>query len=246
MQFTTIVRNHANTLLRACRRLLLALTVFSFVPTAAHAGDFLQALRATYGSNAALRGEQLELLLNQLRFAPVSEQLHQVNRFFNAFRFRADHKQWGHEDYWASPLEFIGRFAGDCEDYAIGKYFALRWLSLASDTMQLSYVRDVNRARFHVVLQVVVKDGAEALILDNVNPYVLPVSQRRDLMKVVGFSENHVSVTAPKGGAEQTFAHSGRWTMRQWDRVTARTKTEPKPSLTSLLAYARSDTSSGM
>ena len=209
---------------------MLVAASLCFAVPATHAGDdFLQMLRIKYGADAALRGHQLGLLLEQLRSAPKGEQLHRINRFFNAFRFRADNKQWAHEDYWASPVEFIGRFAGDCEDYAIAKYFALRWLGVASETMQLSYVHNSLRDQFHVVLQVRAEDGAEVMILDNMNPHVLPASQRQELTKIVGFGETHIAVTLP-GGGERKFSRAGRWSVRQWDGVLLRTGGEPQPT----------------
>lgn len=222
-------RVHIHALARVAAGMLVVLSLGLFVPTTYASDEFVRILRADYGADAALRGRQLGLLLNRLRRAPLSEQLHRINRYFNAFRFRSDRKQWGREDYWASPVEFIGRFAGDCEDYAIGKYFALRWLGLARESMQVSYVHNSARNQYHVVLQVKVGDGAEAVILDSVNPYVLPVSERQDLTKLVGFGETHVSLALP-GGGERVYVRAGRWLMREWDRVLMRTRSEPGPA----------------
>ena len=51
------------------------------------------------------------------------ERLTLVNTFFNKnIRFGTDLEVWEQEDYWATPLETLGRGAGDCEDFAIAKY----------------------------------------------------------------------------------------------------------------------------
>ena len=38
----------------------------------------------------------------------------------------ADNAQWGSEDHWSPPFETLQTHRGDCEDYAIVKYVALR------------------------------------------------------------------------------------------------------------------------
>jgi predicted transglutaminase-like cysteine proteinase len=231
MQSQSMTRGHvlAAALRKTLGCLLLAIPLSLFTPVTQADQDFLQTLEAEYGIDAGRRGQQLALMLDQLRSAPRREQLHRVNRFFNVFRFRADHKQWEREDYWASPVEFIGRFAGDCEDYAIAKYFALSWLGLDNNSMQLSYVYNTLRLEYHVVLEV--RDGPsdEVMILDNTNPFVLPAHRRPELTKVVGFGDTHVSVTLPSGG-EQVFERTGRWNMQQWDSVLVRADRDPGDS----------------
>ena len=116
--------------------LLPGLVVLAPLPVAAQE-SLLPALAARYGPQAAQRGEQLVALLQRLRRAPVAQQLDRVNTFFNAFAYRADRALWRKADHWSTPLEFIGRGGGDCEDFAIGKYFALRWLAVAPDALRV-------------------------------------------------------------------------------------------------------------
>jgi predicted transglutaminase-like cysteine proteinase len=49
-----------------------------------------------------------------------------------------DCTQYGYADFWASPLQTLGSGAGDCEDYAIVKYVALRGLGILPDDLRLS------------------------------------------------------------------------------------------------------------
>jgi predicted transglutaminase-like cysteine proteinase len=205
-------------------RLVLAVTALSALIPAAHAGEDLeQRVQSSYGPAAAARARQLTVILDGLRQAPVSEQLRQVNRYFNAFIYSTDKVLWGRDDHWASPEEFVGLGAGDCEDFAIGKYFALRSLGIPAESMQVSYVHDIQRRQFHIVLEVQIADGSERMLLDNAQPLVMSASQRRDLVKVVGFGERHVAVALPEGG-ERSFLRAGRWSMRQWDQVLARSQ----------------------
>src|SRR5262249_60448434 len=54
-----------------------------------------------------------------------------INRAVNmAIRPVSDWAQYGLADFWASPLQTLTNGAGDCEDYAILKYAALRELGI--------------------------------------------------------------------------------------------------------------------
>src|SRR5215471_1790887 len=57
-----------------------------------------------------------------------------VNRAINgAIRYVSDMAQHGVADKWSAPLAALGSGQGDCEDYAIAKYAALRELGIATD-----------------------------------------------------------------------------------------------------------------
>ncbi len=93
--------------------------------------------------------------------------LDMVNRTVNAaMTYRSDAAIWGKSDYWASPVEMAMKGAGDCEDFAIAKYWALRGLGLADDQLQMVVLQDTRRQLFHAVL--VVHTASGAYVLDNV------------------------------------------------------------------------------
>jgi predicted transglutaminase-like cysteine proteinase len=102
---------------------------------------------------------------------PPIDQLQAINEFLNDWRYRADDNNYGQRDYWATPLEFLGR-SGDCEDYAIAKYVTLRELGFAPERLRLVVVRDVARDLAHAVLAVYLDD--QVYILDNLTRTVLP------------------------------------------------------------------------
>jgi predicted transglutaminase-like cysteine proteinase len=102
---------------------------------------------------------------------PPIEQLRAVNRFLNDWRYKSDEQNYGHRDYWATPLEFL-RHSGDCEDYAIIKYVSLRQLGFTPEQLRVVVVRDALRDIAHAVLAVYL-DG-EVYILDNLTKAVLP------------------------------------------------------------------------
>ncbi len=96
--------------------------------------------------------------------------LRYVHTFWNKFPYREDMLNWGVEDYWAIPEEFLKK-SGDCEDYSIIKYFSLRQLGIPADKMRIVVLRDTVRNLAHAVL-VVYMDN-DAYVLDNLSSAVL-------------------------------------------------------------------------
>jgi predicted transglutaminase-like cysteine proteinase len=77
----------------------------------------------------------------------------------------ADEAQWGVEDHWSSPLETLQTHRGDCEDYAIVKYVALRHAGLSSADVKIVILRKLFPSEDHAVA--VARVNGEWLILDN-------------------------------------------------------------------------------
>ena len=99
-----------------------------------------------------------------------------INRAVNlTIRPMSDWAQYGYLDYWASPLQTLNSGAGDCEDYAIVKYVALRELGIAPGDLQLIIVQDNMRQAEHAV--VAVRNEKNWLILDNRTMTMLDVGQ---------------------------------------------------------------------
>jgi predicted transglutaminase-like cysteine proteinase len=92
-------------------------------------------------------------------------QLVAVNDYFNRYAYVSDTELWGQLDYWETPLEFLARGAGDCEGFAVAKYYTLRALGFAATDMRIVVVMDYQRGVQHAVLAVAV--GGEVLVLDN-------------------------------------------------------------------------------
>ena len=125
-----------------------------------------------------------------------AERLALVNAFFNkAIRFGTDPEVWEQEDYWATPLETLGRGAGDCEDFAIAKYFSLLALGVPETKLRFVYVRallqqgQAVRVEPHMVLAYYKSPGAEPLVLDNLTSIIAIASQRSDLTPVYSFNK---------------------------------------------------------
>lgn len=96
------------------------------------------------------------------------EMLDQINRSVNsAMTYRSDRAIWGVGDHWATPVEMARKGAGDCEDFAIAKYWLLRSLGVADEQLQMVVLQDTRRQLFHAVL--VVHTASGAYVLDNVS-----------------------------------------------------------------------------
>ena len=74
----------------------------------------------------------------------------EINRAINlAIRAMSDEAQYGETDVWASPLATLSRGAGDCEDYAIAKFAALRLAGIAADDLRIVIMREPVRGEDH-------------------------------------------------------------------------------------------------
>lgn len=103
-------------------------------------------------------------------------QLGGVNRAVNlSIRPMSDWVQYGYAQFWASPLQTLSSGAGDCKDYAIVKYAALRKLGISADDLRLVIVRDSVRQVEHEI--VAVRHGKHWLILDNLTMSILDAEQ---------------------------------------------------------------------
>jgi len=94
----------------------------------------------------------------------VISQLRDVNRFANKQQYILDIENYGIEDYWATPREFLQN-SGDCEDYAIIKMLTLKKLGYEMGSVRLVVLQDTNLRIPHAVLSI--KNGDDILILDN-------------------------------------------------------------------------------
>jgi predicted transglutaminase-like cysteine proteinase len=104
------------------------------------------------------------------RKLPRLERIDHVNRFFNRFPYRDDVAIHGVTEYWATPQEFLAK-SGDCEDFAIAKYYALRALGFRADELRVVVIRDRIRGIGHAVLAAYIE--GDILILDNLSNVVL-------------------------------------------------------------------------
>ncbi|MCT7589373.1 transglutaminase-like cysteine peptidase [Aliarcobacter butzleri] len=159
-----------------------------------------------YNKFAKNRFVALNKLLEKIKNEDVQTKLEKVNDFFNNVKYNSDQKIYGVSDYWATPIEFLARDEGDCEDYVIAKYFALEYLGVPTSKMFLSYVKVKKSNEAHMVLSYFETPTSEPIILDSLKKVILPASKRDDLTPVFNFNPNIL-----KGN--KTAAH------KKWDTL---------------------------
>jgi predicted transglutaminase-like cysteine proteinase len=165
------------------------------------------------GPNAVQR---MQGLLQEMTAADADElsKLQAINSFFNRqIQYRDDREVWGLVDYWSSPMELLARGSGDCEDYAIAKFFSLINLGVTPAKMRMVYVRAQNAGvvQAHMVLAYYAEPNAEPLILDNLITDIRPASRRPDLAPVFSFNAEGLWQGVGSATAGDPVARLSRW-----------------------------------
>lgn len=150
--------------------------------------QIVEVLTKNYGERAGKRGAAWFNLIHQSSPLEEINQLIKVNDFFNLLYFIEDNKLWGESNYWAKPIEFIGANGGDCEDFAIAKYFTLLELGIPDEKIRITMVKAMTLNQYHMILAYYATPGSVPLILDNINGKITPASERKDLIPVYSFN----------------------------------------------------------
>lgn len=182
--------------------------------------QMLSRLFENYEHAAKDRGVALNSLLARLNQKPISEKLLEVNRFFNSFAFEDDINLWKVEDYWATPEEFIGVYQGDCEDYVISKYFALRALGVEDERLYLTYVKATRENIAHMVLSYFETPTGIPLILDNYELRIVSADKRTDLLPVYSFNAKSLFLTNASAGLGQALP-TDKVRNSKWEKLLA-------------------------
>jgi predicted transglutaminase-like cysteine proteinase len=108
--------------------------------------------------------------LETLKGLDTNTQLKKINLYANKKTYILDIDNYGLEDYWATPRQFLDR-GGDCEDYAITKLLSLRWLGHQQLQSRIVILQDTNLGIPHAVLAVYL-DGDTFILDSQVNEIV--------------------------------------------------------------------------
>ncbi len=121
--------------------------------------------------------------------------LGEINRAVNmSIRPVSDWAQYGIDDFWSSPLATLSAGAGDCEDYAIVKYIALREAGIDPDDLRVLIVRYPRRKTNHAILAVRV--DADWLILDNLTLIMVNILETEHYHPLFALNQRGVSILA--------------------------------------------------
>lgn len=160
----------------------------------------LKAFKKWNGATKKMADEQADIVkfknrfkdwvafLDTLRDKDQMTQINEVNRFMNRSKYILDQKNWGVKDYWASPGEFRAKF-GDCEDYSIAKYMALKYLGHNPDNMRIVALKDTNLKVGHAILAYYLKD--RIIILDNQIKVTVDSRSVRHYLPVYSINEKY-------------------------------------------------------
>ena len=156
---------------------------------------------------------------------PELVKVQQVNDFFNQrIRFEADASVWGQSDYWATPLETLRLGRGDCEDFAIAKYYALKKLGVPAERLRLVYVKALVNSplgqvsRAHMVLAYYQSSTADPWVLDSLLHEIRLASNREDLQPIFSFNAH---------GLWYGIGHrASQSSLSRWQNLAQRTRLE--------------------
>ena len=148
----------------------------------------IQTLGTCVSANCPPGATSWKRIMQQAKGQSGVEQLKMVNSFFNKWPYRLDQDAYGASDWWATPQEFL-KISGDCEDYAIIKYFALRELGFSKDELRIVVVKDRIRGIAHAVLAVFT-DG-DAYILNNISDAIFTHGKYRHYIPQYSLNEEH-------------------------------------------------------
>lgn len=190
--------------------LFISFTIFPFLSLFLNAtktfhitDSQLKLIENKYGSSAKLRVETWDSMIESSKNESVLNKIKNVNDFFNKITYKTDPEHWKQKDYWATPFEFMGTGAGDCEDYAIAKYFSLIKLGIPDEKLRITYVTykksNSKYEQAHMVLTYYHKIGVEPIVLDNIDKRLQLASKRTDLKPVYSFNASGLWQAKTKG-----------------------------------------------
>jgi predicted transglutaminase-like cysteine proteinase len=133
------------------------------------------------------------------------DDLDKINKKINGVKYEPDETNSGTKDTWYTPKEFYENGSGDCEDFAIAKYFQLKSMGYDPEDMRISHVNltrnkgeqgtlltdntasgEGNESEAHMVLVV------NGMVLDNMTSDIKSLDERKDLAMVYQFNEDNL------------------------------------------------------
>ncbi|MEH6396892.1 transglutaminase-like cysteine peptidase [Pseudoalteromonas sp.] len=178
--------------------------------------EALAEIERTYSQSGVERINKWLDFLKRSKHQSQWQKVALVNDFFNqTIAYQTDSQLWGKEDYWATPIETLAQGAGDCEDFAIAKYFSLLALGVTEDKIRLTYVRQLNVNEPHMVISYLEAPNDVPFILDNFNTELLPATVRTDIKPIYSFNGQGLWLAKAKGLGKKLNNNKGfsNWNM---------------------------------
>ncbi len=163
----------------------------------------LHSLESQYGKSATRRLLAWQTLIRNDSSMSDLEKMEKTNTFFNQMQFIDDSILWKKKDYWATPVEFLSKGGGDCEDFSLAKYFTLKALGVAEGKLNLTYVKALQLNQAHMVVTYYATPKAVPLVLDNLVATIQPATKRKDLLPVYSFNGLGLWLAKSRGKGEK-------------------------------------------
>jgi predicted transglutaminase-like cysteine proteinase len=135
------------------------------------------------------RLEKFQILKAQVKDYELIRKLSHINSFINRILPAHDISTTSSIDYWATPKEFLLQGHGDCEDYAISKYFTLLELGIKKENLYFAVVDIKAERSSHMILLYLENKNSTPLVLDNLSSKVIPLTKRTKLIPKFAFNE---------------------------------------------------------
>ncbi len=155
-------------------------------------------------------------LKKKIKNYPLIKKLSYTNTFLNKIISKVD-SAYGIGDYWKTPKEFLLSARGDCEDYAIAKYFTLLEVGIPKEKLYFAIVKVKGNTSAHMVLLYVENKDKTSLVLDNLSPRVLPFNTRTTLIPKVAFNEIDSYKFTPKKFTKKVRINWGK--VNKWEKL---------------------------
>lgn len=204
-------------------RVVISLLLVLALSMDARGGEFfpldtvVQACQGRYGPPGGVAAQDWHKVLTVFQDGSEQAKLKELNDFINRkIRWDTDQNIWGQNDYWATVVESLIKGMGDCEDFAIAKYFSLKYLGVPVTKMRITYVKAKiggaasTLTQAHMVLTYYPTPDADPLVLDNLVSEIRPASRRPDLVPIFSFNTDGVWA-AGSSQPQQGGSRLSRW-----------------------------------
>ena len=174
-------------------KILLFLLSFSFLMASNYpsfTNDELDSIKKELGEISKNRVNDYDKTVKSFTKYPKQKQLIRVNFYLNQLLPQVDMLNQKTSDHWETPKEFLKCGYGDCEDYAIIKYFTLIKLGFDKDKLFITTVYEQYSGGYHMVLSYFNSKNKPPLILDNLSFRVLDLQTRKDLKADIFINES--------------------------------------------------------
>ena len=145
----------------------------------------IKKLQKEFGGRSGERFSNWNILMKENKSVNKLLQARNIDKYFNQYRYRIDYKVDAEgkkykSDFFRGFTEFIGKNGGDCDDYAIVKYFSLIKLGVPEDKLEIWIGAYKSNKINHAVLAYYVEGRKDPLILDSNTLWAVKFSKRNN------------------------------------------------------------------